>query len=41
MYTGSIFLSLISALSLSSEEELSGKSLGLFAYGSGSKSKVF
>ncbi len=41
MYTGSIFLSLISSLSLTPEDALSNKTIGLFAYGSGSKSKVF
>jgi len=43
MYTGSIFLSLMSTLSadLQEGEEMEGKSIGFFAYGSGSKSKVF
>jgi hydroxymethylglutaryl-CoA synthase len=41
MYTGSIFLSLISSLSLTPENILADKTIGLFAYGSGSKSKVF
>jgi hydroxymethylglutaryl-CoA synthase len=41
MYTGSIFLSLVSSLSLTPENTLSNKKIGFFAYGSGSKSKVF
>jgi len=43
MYTASIFMALISALQVSydSKEELEGKEIGFFAYGSGSKSKVF
>ena len=43
MYTGSIFLGLISALSyhLENKSDLSYKKMGFIAYGSGSKSKVF
>jgi hydroxymethylglutaryl-CoA synthase len=43
MYTGSIFLSLMSTLFADFEEgvDLNGKNIGFFAYGSGSKSKVF
>ncbi|MDX1941842.1 MAG: hydroxymethylglutaryl-CoA synthase [Saprospiraceae bacterium] len=43
VYTGSIFLSLMSLLEADYQEgqDLSGKKLGFFAYGSGSKSKVF
>ncbi|MDO4763792.1 MAG: hydroxymethylglutaryl-CoA synthase [Flavobacteriaceae bacterium] len=43
LYTASIFMALLSALQVSYDrnEELSGKELGFFAYGSGSKSKVF
>ncbi len=43
MYTCSIFLALMSILELELEEgkDLSNKKLGFFAYGSGSKSKVF
>lgn len=43
MYTGSIFLSLMSTLSIDLHEglEMQGKPIGFFAYGSGSKSKVF
>ena len=41
LYTGSIFLSLISCLSSQSNKDLAGKRIGFFAYGSGSKSKVF
>lgn len=43
MYTGSIFLGLISTLEyhLQKESEISEKKMGFIAYGSGSKSKVF
>jgi hydroxymethylglutaryl-CoA synthase len=43
MYTGSIFLGLISTLEyhLQNESEISEKKMGFIAYGSGSKSKVF
>jgi hydroxymethylglutaryl-CoA synthase len=43
MYTGSIFLSLMSTLSADLQDgaEMEGKAIGFFAYGSGSKSKVF
>lgn len=43
LYTGSIFLSLMSTLEADLQEgnDLSGASIGFFAYGSGSKSKVF
>ena len=43
MYTASIFMSLISHLYLSCEnnQELEGKRFGFISYGSGSKSKVF
>ncbi len=43
VYTGSIFLALMSVLELDLQagNDLSGKNLGFFAYGSGSKSKVF
>ncbi|MCB0399436.1 MAG: hydroxymethylglutaryl-CoA synthase family protein [Winogradskyella sp.] len=43
MYTASIFMSLLSLLSDSYKNhlELSGKTIGFIAYGSGSKSKVF
>lgn len=43
MYTASIFMALLSGLSGSYEagEDLEGQKLGFFAYGSGSKSKVF
>ena len=43
MYTGSIFLSLMSTLSADLQEgvAMDGKAIGFFAYGSGSKSKVF
>ena len=43
MYTGSIFLSLISTLFADFKEgiDLTDKNIGFFAYGSGSKSKVF
>lgn len=43
LYTGSLFLSLMSTLYFASmkEEDLSGHKLGLIAYGSGAKSKVF
>lgn len=43
LYTSSIFLAMISSLEVALEEgrELEGKRFGFFAYGSGSKSKVF
>lgn len=43
IYTGSIFMSLMSMLYYSSEqnEDLTDKSIGFVAYGSGAKSKVF
>lgn len=43
LYTGSIFMGLLSALANASEKEidLEGKKIGFLAYGSGSKSKVF
>ncbi len=43
MYAGSVFLSLMSSLESDANEnsDLNGKKLGFFAYGSGSKSKVF
>ncbi len=43
MYAGSIFLALMGTLELDLLEnnELAGKKLGFFSYGSGSKSKVF
>lgn len=43
MYTGSILLSLMSslALDLKEENELVGKHIGVIAYGSGSKAKIF
>lgn len=43
LYTGSIFLSLMSVLEADLEEgtNLEGSQIGFFAYGSGSKSKVF
>lgn len=43
MYTGSIFMSLISTLRALWEEgkEMKGVTMGCFSYGSGSKSKVF
>ncbi len=43
IYTGSIFLALMSLLESDWQEgcDLDGKKLGFFAYGSGSKSKVF
>ncbi len=41
LYTGSIFLSLISCLASLAPEELANQKIGFFAYGSGSKSKVF
>jgi len=42
IYTGSLFLGLLSALSwhAAQSDDLSGKKLGLIGYGSGSKSKV-
>lgn len=43
MYTASIFMSLLSLLAkaIDDAEDLVGKNIGFFAYGSGSKSKVF
>ncbi|MEX2589342.1 MAG: hydroxymethylglutaryl-CoA synthase [Chitinophagales bacterium] len=43
LYTGSIFMAILSALSfyLEQEDEIAGKKMGFIAYGSGSKSKVF
>lgn len=43
MYTGSIFLGMLSTLCfhLQNETDLAGKKMGFIAYGSGSKSKVF
>lgn len=43
IYTGSIFLGLLSTLShfAQLDEEISGSTIGFIAYGSGSKSKVF
>lgn len=43
IYTGSIFLALMSSLSvaINNNEDLTGEKFGLIAYGSGSKSKVF
>ncbi|SCY58044.1 hydroxymethylglutaryl-CoA synthase family protein [Flavobacterium caeni] len=43
LYTGSIFMALLSALSVALENQsvLEGKTFGFLAYGSGSKSKVF
>jgi len=43
LYTGSIFMGLISALSQFAQQgaDVAGKKLGFLAYGSGSKSKVF
>lgn len=43
LYAGSVFLSLMATLeaALEQEEDLTGKSICVFAYGSGSKSKVF
>ncbi len=43
LYTGSIWLSLMSSLEadLTEKNAIEGQSLGFFAYGSGSKSKVF
>lgn len=43
MYTGSIFLGMVSAFCfhLQNDNELIGKKMGFIAYGSGSKSKVF
>ena len=43
LYTGSIFMGLLSTLSHfhDSKKEISGKKFGFLAYGSGSKSKVF
>ncbi|MGU3376019.1 hydroxymethylglutaryl-CoA synthase family protein [Chryseobacterium sp. M5A1_1a] len=43
MYTASIFMAFLSGLQISfnENEDLSGKEIGFFGYGSGSKSKVF
>lgn len=43
IYAGSLFLALMSSMEADNKEgnELSGKRVGFFAYGSGSKSKVF
>lgn len=43
LYTGSIFMALASALAVNAEYEndLTGKTVGFLAYGSGSKAKVF
>ena len=41
LYTGSIFLSLLSTLAADANRDFSNRHLGFFAYGSGSKSKVF
>ena len=43
LYTGSIFMALLSTLShfYNSEKEIAGQKFGFLAYGSGSKSKVF
>lgn len=43
MYTASIFMAFLSGLqtSFNENEDLSGKEIGFFGYGSGSKSKVF
>lgn len=43
IYTGSIFLALMSSLSvaINNNEDLNGEKFGMIAYGSGSKSKVF
>ncbi|MAX81839.1 MAG: hydroxymethylglutaryl-CoA synthase [Crocinitomicaceae bacterium] len=43
MYTASIFMALLSLLKTAEEEqeELNGKKIGFFAYGSGSKAKAF
>lgn len=43
MYTASIFMAMLSAfqVSLDEGEDLAGKEIGFFAYGSGSKAKVF
>jgi hydroxymethylglutaryl-CoA synthase len=43
LYTSSIFLSLMSALETGLKEgrEMAGSNIGFFAYGSGSKSKIF
>jgi hydroxymethylglutaryl-CoA synthase len=43
LYTGSIFMGLLSTLChfYDSKKEISGQKFGFFAYGSGSKSKVF
>ena len=40
MYTGAVFLSLLSTL-VYAQDDLSDQQVGFFAYGSGSKSKVF
>jgi len=43
LYTGSVFMGLLSALShfAKADTELTGKKFGFLAYGSGSKSKIF
>jgi hydroxymethylglutaryl-CoA synthase len=43
MYTASIFMALLSTLqsALDNKQELTGNKIGFFAYGSGSKAKVF
>ena len=43
MYTASIFMSLLSSLSVKAENtsNLKGKKIGFISYGSGSKSKIF
>ncbi len=43
LYTGSIFMALLSALvvAFESDREITGKKFGFMAYGSGSKSKIF
>ena len=43
MYTASIFMSLISLLSIANEksQEIAGNKIGFLSYGSGSKSKIF
>ena len=43
LYTGSVFMGLLSALSqfVENDIDVTGKTFGFLAYGSGSKSKVF
>ena len=41
LYTGSVFLSLVSCLESEINTDLSNTKIGFFAYGSGSKAKVF